>query len=109
MHELAITESIVAAVVEKLPGVPVRRVQVQVGRLSGIVPDALEFCFELATAGTSLAGAVLDIVSSPGSGRCRACGAEFDTDDQVVMCDCGSVDVEVLGGRELLIRAVEVV
>jgi hydrogenase nickel incorporation protein HypA/HybF len=109
MHELAITESIVAAVAEKLPDVPVRRVRVQVGRLSGIVPDALEFCFELATAGTSLEGAVLDIVSSPGRGRCRTCGAEFDTDDLIALCGCGSVDIEVLGGRELLIREVEVV
>ncbi len=109
MHELAITESIVAAVTEKLPGRDVRRVRVRVGRLSGIVPDALRFCFELATAGTALDGASLDIESAPGRGRCRECGVEFDTDDLVVMCECGGVDVEVLGGRELTIREVEVV
>ena len=109
MHELAITESIVAAVTEKLPGRDVRRVRVRVGRLSGIVPDALRFCFELATAGTALDGATLDIESTPGRGRCRECGVEFDTDDFVVMCPCGGVDVEVLGGRELTIREVEVV
>lgn len=109
MHELAITESIVAAVTEKLPNASIRRVRVQVGRLSGIVPDALLFCFELATTGTSLQGAELDIVSSPGRGRCRDCLAEFDTDELIVVCACGGVDVEVLGGRELLIREVEVV
>ena len=109
MHELAITESIVSAVKEKMPDVPIRRVRVQVGRLSGIVPDALQFCFELATTGTSLQGAELDIVSSPGRCRCRECAGEFDTDELIVVCACGSVDVEVLGGRELLIREVEVV
>ena len=109
MHELAITESIVAAVAEKLPGTPVRRVRVEVGRLSGVVPDALLFCFELATAGTSLAGAQLDIISSPGRGSCRSCGAEFDTDDLLTLCPCGSADVAVLGGRELRIREVELV
>ena len=109
MHELAVTESIVAAVTEKLPDIAVRRVRVRVGRLSGIVPDALTFCFELATAGTSLQGAELDIESAPGRGRCRTCGSEFDTGDFISLCECGSVDVEVIGGRELQIREVEVV
>jgi len=109
VHELAITESIVAAVREKLGGTPVRLVRVEVGRLSGVVPDALRFCFELATAGTPLEGAELDIIGQPGRGRCRDCAAEFDTDDWLALCDCGSADVEVLGGRELRIREVEVV
>ena len=109
MHELAVAESIVAAVDEKLGGTPVRRVLVEVGRLSGVVPDALRFCWELATSGTGLDGAELDIVRTPGSGRCRDCAHEFDTDDFLAMCRCGSVDIEVIGGRELLIREVEVV
>lgn len=108
MHELSIAESIVAAVTDKVPGTPIRRVQVEVGRLSGVVPDALEFCFQLATLGTTLEGAELDILSSPGLGRCRACAGEFDTVELVAVCGCGSIDVEVRGGRELLIRAVEV-
>jgi hydrogenase nickel incorporation protein HypA/HybF len=109
VHELAIAESIVAAVREKLADAPIRRVCVEVGRLSGVVPDALQFCFELATVGTTLDGAVLDIVSQPGRGHCRECGAEFDTGDFLALCHCGSADVEVLGGRELRIREVEVV
>jgi hydrogenase nickel incorporation protein HypA/HybF len=109
VHELAITESIVAAVREKLGDAPVRRVCVEVGALSGVVPDALLFSFEVATEGTSLAGAELDIVRQSGRARCRDCGARFDTDDLLALCACGSADVEVLGGRELRIREVEVV
>ncbi|MBV9313350.1 MAG: hydrogenase maturation nickel metallochaperone HypA [Pseudonocardia sp.] len=109
MHELAITESIVAAVTEKLPGAPIRRVCVEVGELSGVVPDALRFCFELACAGTTLEGASLDIVRMPGRGQCQSCSAEFDTTDFLVLCACGSAEVTVLGGRELRIREVEVV
>ena len=109
MHELAIAEAIVAAVAEKVSDTSIRRIQVQVGRLSGVVPDALSFCFELACTGTALAGSELDIVSSPGRGRCRSCTHEFDTDDLIAMCRCGSVDIEVIGGRELVIREVEVV
>ncbi|HEY1971834.1 MAG TPA: hydrogenase maturation nickel metallochaperone HypA [Pseudonocardia sp.] len=109
MHELAITESIVAAVRDRLPDIPIRRVRVEVGQLSGVVADALRFCFQLATQGTTLEGAELDIVSSPGRGECRDCGAEFDSGELFMMCEkCGSTEVEVTGGRQLLIKEVEV-
>lgn len=109
MHELAITESIVTAVTDRMADTPIRRVRVEVGRLSGVVPDALRFCFELATVGSTLAGAELEIISVPGRGRCRECSAEFDTDEIVTACACGSLDVQVTGGQQLLIREVEVV
>ena len=49
-------------------------------------------------------------IDEPG-GRvvCRRCEAEFDTDEVLALCACGSADVEQLRGRELRIRAVEVV
>jgi hydrogenase nickel incorporation protein HypA/HybF len=109
MHELAVTESVVAAIAERLPGVAVRRVRVRVGALSGVVPDAMRFCFDLATLGTPLEGAELVIEPVLGRGRCRDCGAEFDTDDLLAVCGCGGIDVEVVGGRDLTIRDVEVV
>lgn len=108
MHELAITESIVAAVRERLGDTRVRRLRLEVGQLSGVVPDALRFCFELATDGTPLQGARLEIDSPSGHGRCRSCGASFTTSELIAMCECGSVDVEITGGRQLLIKDVEV-
>ena len=108
MHELAITESIVAAVVERVPGTPVRRVRLEIGRLSGVVPDAVRFCFDLVTADTTLEGAVLEIDEPGGRVACRRCAAEFDTDEVLALCPCGSPDVELLRGRELRIRSVEV-
>ena len=35
---------------------------------------------------------------------CRRCGAEFDTDEVLARCPCGSADVELLQGRELRIH-----
>ena len=62
MHELAITESVVDMVLERTPGRQVACVHLKVGRLSGVVPDAMRFCFDLATSGTAIEGATLDIV-----------------------------------------------
>jgi hydrogenase nickel incorporation protein HypA/HybF len=106
MHELAITQSVVDAVTERTGTAPVTVVRLRVGRLAGVVPDAMRFCFELVTAGTPLEGAELEIEEPEGRGRCRTCGADFPLPDLVLLCDCGSADVEILAGRELAIASV---
>jgi hydrogenase nickel incorporation protein HypA/HybF len=106
MHELAITQGVVDVVTERTGTAPVTTVRVRVGRLSGVVPDAMRFCFDLVTAGTPLDGAVLEIEQPEGRARCRSCGAEFELADLVLLCECGSADVEVLAGRELAVASV---
>ena len=110
MHELAIAESVVSTVLERLHGGDrvVTVVRLRVGRLSGVVPEALVFCFELAASGTGLAGAVLEIEEEPGLAHCRTCGTDFTLVDMFLLCDCGSADVGVLSGRELSVASVEV-
>lgn len=106
MHELGITQSVVDAVTERTGSAPVASVRLRVGRLAGVVPDAMRFCFDLVTAGTPLEGAILEIDQPEGRARCRSCGAEFVPADLILLCDCGSADVEVLAGRELAVASV---
>jgi len=113
MHELSITQSVVDAVLDhvdgaRLDGAEVVAVRVRVGLLSGVVPEAMRFCFELITEGTSLQEARLDIVQPPGTAHCAACDLDFSLTDLVLLCPCGSADVEVRTGRELEISSVEV-
>ena len=108
MHELAIAESVVETVTQRLPDAKVTCVRLEVGALSGVVPDSIRFCFDLATEGTGLAGARLEITEPPARCRCRACGAEFQPDTPIVLCPCGSADVAVLAGEELKILSVQV-
>jgi len=105
---MAITQSVVDAVCEHAEGRRVRSVRLQVGALCGVVPDSMQFCFELATEGTAADGARLDLDVQPGSARCRSCGDEFVLPDLILLCPCGSADVEVLGGRQLRILSMEV-
>lgn len=109
MHELSITQSVVDAVTERMADARVRRIRLEVGRLSGLVPDAVRFCFELVAAGTTCEGATLEIDEPTGRAACRTCGAEFETGDVLPLCACGSADVAVEGGQELRIREVETV
>jgi len=61
MHELALTQTIVEMVAAHAQGRTVKRVTLEVGKLTCVMPDALRFCFDLVAAGTSLDGACLDI------------------------------------------------
>lgn len=108
MHELAITESLVAAVAEQVGDSRVRQVTLRVGRLSGVVPDAVEFCFDLCAQGTPLQGATLEIVEVPGRAHCRTCRSELDLPDPIPLCPCGSADIDIVAGQELVIQKVEV-
>ena len=71
MHELSIALSLVDAVCEELPrlgdGARVRAVRVRVGPLSGVVPGALSFAFDVASADSALAGARLEIEQAEGA------------------------------------------
>jgi hydrogenase nickel incorporation protein HypA/HybF len=105
---MAITQSVVAAVSERCEGRRVVQVTLVIGALSGVVPDSVRFCFELATAGTPLADATLEIVEVGGRARCRDCAQTVVLNDFIALCPCGSADLDILGGEELAIRSVEV-
>lgn len=108
MHEMAITQSVVDAVCERAGDRSVRSIHLQIGRLCAVVPDAMQFCFELVTEGTVAEGARLDIEVPPGQAHCRGCDTDFPLQDLILLCPCGSADVEVLSGRELRIMSMEV-
>jgi hydrogenase nickel incorporation protein HypA/HybF len=109
MHELAITQGIVEMIVERTDSARITAVYLRIGKVSGVVPEAVRFCFDLVAAGSPVEGARLEIEEPPGRARCRSCGCAFPVEGLVVLCSCGSADVEVVGGDELLVRAVEVV
>jgi hydrogenase nickel incorporation protein HypA/HybF len=108
MHELSITQSVVTAVCAHAGESRVTCVRVRVGKLCGVVPDAMRFCFDLVTEGTVLDGAELVIDEPPGQARCRSCGARFELADLILLCPCGSADVEIIAGRELMVQSIEV-
>jgi hydrogenase nickel incorporation protein HypA/HybF len=108
MHELSLAESVVAIASRHAAGRPVARVELKVGHLRQVVPSALEFAFELVAQGTVVEGAELVLEEVPAAGRCRRCGAESELPGFPLACAaCGSVDVELLRGEELLVEALE--
>ena len=107
MHELAITCNIVELVAEASNGRKVQRVSLEIGKLSGILPDAIAFCFPEVAKGTHAEEAVLDIREIDALARCDACGIEFSTPNLLTICPCGSLRFQRLKGGELNIKCIE--
>jgi hydrogenase nickel incorporation protein HypA/HybF len=112
VHELAIAIDLVDAACVRAAELDARVsvVHVRIGALSGVVPEALVFSFDLAAADTPLAGARLAIEELPVAVRCPRCGGE----PRVVPAhrlrcpDCDAPTPDVVSGRELELYALEV-
>jgi hydrogenase nickel incorporation protein HypA/HybF len=107
VHELGITQQVVEIACENARGARVRRIVLEIGKLSAVLPDAVRFCFELCSQDTLAEGAALEIVEPPGLARCRACGGEVELERPFGRCVCGSADLEWLRGEELRITELE--
>jgi hydrogenase nickel incorporation protein HypA/HybF len=84
------------------------RVRVEVGQLAAVLPDALRFCFDVAAQGTSVEGAELDILGTPGRAVCDGCGRSMMVDVPYGRCDCGG-PVRIVAGEELRVKDMEIV
>ena len=103
MHELGITEEVVEIVSARAGGARVRRVVLEIGRLTAVLPDAVRFCFAACSEATALEGAELEIIETAGRAACRRCGGEVHLEQPFGRCGCGSSDLEWLAGEELRI------
>ena len=107
MHELSITQNLVAIVEGHAQGQQVKRVTLEIGKLSGVMAEAIRFCFEACTENTLLAGAQLEILEPEGEVICRRCGLEFTVQQLYEVCDCGSASLAIRSGDQLNIKEME--
>jgi Zn finger protein HypA/HybF involved in hydrogenase expression len=99
MHELALTCDIVESVEETAAGRQVLRVTLVIGKLAGVMTEAIRFCFPEVARGTALDGAALDIVEPEGRARCDECGAEFRHPRSADLLPLRLVRADAIAGR----------
>ena len=108
MHELSIADAVVSIACDHANGRRVTSVEVKVGRLRQVVPDALEFAFQLVAVGTAVEGAALEIDHVTPRVWCARCELGSDAPTFPLACaGCGDVDVDVVAGDELLVESLE--
>ncbi len=113
MHEASIIMSILDTVThqcQKEGYHSISSISLQIGKASGILPDALLFAFDIAKAETIARDAELIIDKVPIGGICSKCNKEFDTDEAFIFeCPyCGSDSVKITRGYEMNIIEMEV-
>lgn len=112
MHELSIALAIVDLAEEEAArrGGRVAAVHLKLGRLSGVVAEALRSAYEMAREGTALAQAELLIEEVPLVIRCSVCAADRTPASLLTLCCpiCGTPAEEVVHGRELEVHALEI-
>lgn len=107
MHELSITRSIVAIVNEHAAGRQLLRVRLHIGKLSGMMPEAVRFCYDMCAKGTTAEGAVLEIDEITGLACCESCGLQVALAVRAGKCAaCGGI-LKVIAGEELLVKEIE--
>jgi hydrogenase nickel incorporation protein HypA/HybF len=110
MHEASMVESVIDLVQKNLPeGRRVRRVDVRVGLLTGVSPDAMRFYFEILREETLGPQAELAVSIEPLQARCAACGLDHTFNEAAWVCPaCGAQPLTLLNGDELHLSSFEV-
>ncbi|MDD2366966.1 MAG: hydrogenase maturation nickel metallochaperone HypA [Desulfuromonadaceae bacterium] len=109
MHEMSIVQGIVEVCEKYAAGRRILSIDLEIGELSSIVPEAIEFCFEASTRETLLDGARLNILMLNGQGKCLDCNFSFHLSELYASCQqCGSNRVQIVAGEELRVKEIEV-
>ena len=111
MHELSLAQSILKIVEDNVPPArisAVRIVRVDVGRLSGVVAESLEFCFEALVAKTRLQNSRLSLNLIPLRIACEKCQDTFQSEGDIFRCpECNGSRTSIVSGMELLVTEIE--
>ena len=112
MHEMSIVQALIEQVeaeVEKSGEKGcVTRLDLVIGRLSGVHSDSIRFAFEFLSQDSILDGSELRISEPSASLTCHACDHREPITDLEMHCpQCGSGDVVIEGGRDLVLQSIE--
>ena len=112
MHEFAITKSMLELVLEhaeKAGGKEVKKINLVIGEMSGVVNECVQFYFNFLSEDTIANGAALCFQTIPTTVRCRGCHRLFELKQFNWSCpDCGANSLEVVAGNELFVESIEV-
>ena len=112
MHELSIAQSILTIAGNTLPQnnhAAITGVGLQIGELSGIERESLEFAFSVIKKDTILELAGLQIETIPGEAVCTQCHTVFPIHHFGTACPhCNSYFINITKGREMKVLNITV-
>ncbi|MCD4696988.1 MAG: hydrogenase maturation nickel metallochaperone HypA [Bacteroidales bacterium] len=111
MHELSIAINIIEIAEENAKNANtsvINEIELDIGKLAGVVMEALEFAIESAKKGSMLENAKWIINEIPAMARCSSCNHEFETNDLYTPCPkCSNPFSDIYQGRELKVKSLK--
>ncbi len=112
MHEASIIMSILDTVCNQCTNEGyevIHSIRLRIGKGSNILPDALQFAFEIARNDTIANNATLIIDTVPMGGICKSCNHSFEIEQHIFNCpSCNSSSFSIDRGFEMEIVDMEV-
>lgn len=112
MHEIGIMQQAVAmalSAAETDGANRISRIRLDIGRLAGVAPEALEFAFEAVTHGTIAQGAKFEWNEVPVECGCQNGCPSFRPSGVIFRCPCCEViSIDIRHGRELTLAEIDV-
>ncbi len=113
MHELSLMTNVVESIRPVAEANGARRVTsvvLEVGEMTEVVREAMEFGFSVLSEGDPLfEGATLTLNYIAPRSRCLACGLEYSHDRFHMACpECESIATTLLEGKDLHIASIEI-
>ncbi|MFA6923426.1 MAG: hydrogenase maturation nickel metallochaperone HypA [Bacteroidales bacterium] len=112
MHELSIAQNIIEIVEEnarKLKLKIISEVEIDVGTISGVVPENLEFAMDVSVKDTILENAKIKLNIIKAKAKCLKCSNEFEIEEIYSFCPkCNSFEFEIIQGKELKVKSIKV-
>lgn len=112
MHELSVTQNIIKICTEEANNhnvKVVKNINLHIGELSGLIPQCIQYYFDIASKGTPVEGAILVIEKIPVEISCSSCGYNGKLEKGKYSCPlCNSFEVKITKGKEFMINSMEV-
>lgn len=94
---------------EKAGAERILEIRLKIGELSGVLPECIEYYFNLVCAGTIAEGAKITATKIPVGIECPDCGFNGDIDRKKIICPkCQGINFKVVRGREYFVDSLEV-
>lgn len=108
MHEMSLAEGVLQIVENTAHAQGLQRVtelRLEIGKLSGVEPEALRFCLEVVLKGSLAEAAPVEFIEVPGRGWCMQCESDIPVEALFEPCPhCGGYQIQITGGREMRVK-----
>ena len=112
MHELSVTESILAIALRHADQAEAKRVtdlNLVIGQLATIVDDSVQFYWDIISENTIAEGASLHFRRLPLELLCQLCGNRYAPGAEDFACpSCKSEQIKVISGEEFYLESIQV-